>query len=187
MSCSRSRFCRIACILLVFCVGPAAFAGASLDIRPSACPNIVNRDARGLVAVVLVSDMDFAASRVDVSSLQLTRGDGVGGTALPLPGRRGIRAVALDLAAPAVSGMCSTFGVDGLVDLRLMFGQAQIVDNLELAAVAPNTTVELCLSGQSFTGTPFSVCDDVIVVELAPLFRPRLDDLGEWQFGTRDR
>ncbi len=185
------------CLLVAACATPAALAGASLDIRPSICPNLINRDTRAVLPVALVGDVDFVVSHVVPASLELSRADGVGGSARPqfrrgkrtvrpsagLPARLALRLV--DIAAPRVSGMCSTLGADGIRDLRILFRQSDVVTQLELGALPLNATVELCLSGQSDDGTPFSACDHVSVTGLTVLTSPELDDIDTLSPGRR--
>jgi len=166
-----SRFALFVCLLIVACATPAALAGPSLDIRPSICPNFLDRDGNTSFAVALVGDPDFIVSRLDIdfASLRLTRADGVGGSVRPMlrPRSRKMAPRLIDVAAPRISDMCSTFGADGIRDLKVRFGQYRVVRRLELGTVPLNTTVELCLSGQTGDGTPFDVCDDVIIISLA--------------------
>ena len=86
-NCRNSKSALIICLLIVVCATPAALAGASLDIRPSICPNLINRDVRGILPMVLVGDVDFVVSHVNLASLELSRADGVGGSVTP---RRGV-------------------------------------------------------------------------------------------------
>lgn len=173
----NSKSALIICLLIVVCATPAALAGASLDIRPSICPNLINRDGRGILPMVLVGDVDFVVSHVELASLELSRADGVGGSVTPRPSRRRRLVRLVDVAAPSVSGMCSTFGADGIRDLRILFGQAAVVTRLELGALAPNATVEICLSGRTIDGTPFSACDHAIVTALSTLTSPEFRDI----------
>ena len=161
-----SKSALIVGLLIVACATPVAFAGASLDIRPSVCPNLINRDSRVVLPVALVSDVHFVASRLDIdpTSLVLSRADGMGGSATPLDVRPAV--ILLDVAAPAVSGMCSTQGVDGIRDLRILFGQADVVTQLELDALPLPAVVGLCLSGQTGDGTPFNACDHIFLYKL---------------------
>lgn len=185
-NCRNSKSALIICLLIVVCATPAALAGASLDIRPSVCPNLINRDVRGILRVALVGDVDFVVSHVELASLELSRADGVGGSVAPwLSQHRPFRARLVDIAAPAVSGLCSTFGADGIRDLRILFGQAAVVTRLELGALEPNATVEICLSGQTTDGTSFSACDHAIVTALSDLTPPEFRDIETFPFGRR--
>ncbi len=86
MSHFRSPKSALIILLLAAASAAPALAGASLDIRPSECPNLIDRGTFGRFPVALVSDYDFVVSRVgvDVGSLELRRADGVGGSARPI-------------------------------------------------------------------------------------------------------
>jgi hypothetical protein len=176
-----SRFSRptlVACIcLFVVCLAaPATFAGASLDIHPSRCPNVANLGARPMMRVAIVADTDFVASQVDFTTLEMTRADGVGGSVTPIEGRLRFRIA--DVAAPAPSEECSTFGADGLYDMRAVFRQSEVVEQLRLGDVPENTVVELCVSGQTRDGSPFEACDQVIVVDFDNVKPTQFDGIG---------
>lgn len=185
---SRLMFARSAALvcLVALCAFSPSFAEPTLDVRPSVCPNLLNRDVRTLFRVALVSDVDFVAWRADFSTLELSRADGVGTAVSPMGS--GLRRASRirDVAAPASSSMCSTFGVDGLQDLVLSFPQAAVTRALELGGVPANSSVEVCLSGQlAITGQPFNVCDTVLVTEFPDLIRQGLDDVGSLPRGVR--
>ncbi len=171
----RPKYALITILLVAVCAAPAVFAGPSLDIRPSVCPNLLTRNFNAPLGVALVSDVDFivAEAGVDPASLLLSRADGIGGSAMPLSVRAA--AVIMDVASPTPSGMCPVQAGDGLRDLRMLFGQSDVVDQLELDAVPLHSSIELCLSGDS-DGGPFEACDFVVVTELY-LFPADLDDL----------
>jgi len=174
---SHARIPKSALIVLFLVVASAApaLAEASLDIRPSACPNLLNVRRPGYLPMALVSDRDFVASRVgvDPGSLELSRGDGMGGFARPLTSRGAISLS--DVAAPAVGGMCSTFGADGLRDLKVLFGQSDVAKRLHLRNLPAYSSVELCLSGEIADGSSFNVCDDVLLINFR-LFATEPDD-----------
>jgi hypothetical protein len=159
-------------VVLSICLLPFAQAGVSIDIRPATCPNLVDLDSRAFVPIAIVGDIDFNASRVDVTSLQLRRADGTGDAVTPLVSRRGLSGRIVDLTAPAAMGSCSTFGVDGIRDLLVRFGSQEMVQALELNAVEGDGPVTLCLSGESLRGASFEVCDDVVLTALGAPLRP---------------
>ena len=53
--------------------------GASLDIKPGACPNPLNVRSRGVVPMAVLGSESFDVTEIDVDSLALTRTDGAGG------------------------------------------------------------------------------------------------------------
>ncbi|MCZ6735823.1 MAG: hypothetical protein O7C65_08545, partial [Planctomycetota bacterium] len=71
-----------------------------LDIKPSACPNPFNRSSHGVLPVALVGAKDFDVTEVDISSLLLSRADGVGGGVAPNEGPPGPHSVFADVATP---------------------------------------------------------------------------------------
>jgi len=178
MSRFRSPLFPLFVLLLVAATAAPALAGPSLDIRPSVCPNLIDRSGSGYLPMAAVSSADFDFSRVGFvrGSLALRRADGVGGSVPPIYRRSG--AVLLDVAAPAPEGLCSTFGVDGLRDLYTVFRNRRVVRALELRNLPMNHSLELCLSGQVLDGTSFDVCDTVVVTDLAIFAdQPRDDDI----------
>ena len=159
-------------VVLAICLLPFAQAGVSIDIRPATCPNLLDLDSRAFVPIAIVGDVDFNASRVDVTSLQLRRADGAGDAVTPFASRRGLPGRLVDITAPASMGSCSTFGVDGIRDLLLHFGQQQMVQAFELDTVEGDGPLTLCLSGESLRGASFEVCDDVALTSLGAPLRP---------------
>lgn len=170
MSLTRGRIASLTILALVALAATPALAGASLDIRPSTCPNIIDQTRRGVVPVALVGDVDFVVARegIDVFSLRLARGDGVGATVRPTTFRS--RAPQLvDVAAPAVGDSCSIFGADGILDYQLYFRQQWTVRRLQLDVLPHGHALDLCLSGQTLAGDPFEVCDEVTITDFGLL------------------
>jgi hypothetical protein len=173
MSCFRSPKSAPIVLLLLAASAMPALAGASLDIRPSVCPNLVHRYQPGILVAALVSDVDFVISYrdIDISSLRLRRADGLGGSVRPIYFRRNFL---IDVAAPAESNACSTFGVDGMVDLRLFFGQVRLVSALDLGDF--KGSLDVCLSGRTSDGTAFNACDQITMVGSKIRTLPGTDD-----------
>lgn len=172
--------------LFALCAFSPALAEPTLDVRPSVCPNLLNRDARTLFRVALVSDADFVAWRADFSTLELSRADGVGNPVTPVQRSRRPSTRARDVAAPANASMCSTFGVDGRRDLVLFFRQGAVTQAFELDGVVPNSTLDVCLSGRlRFSGREFNACDTVLITEFPDMTRPGIDDVGSLPRGVR--
>ena len=174
MSYLRSPKSALIVLLLVAASVTPALAEASLDIRPSICPNPIHRNAIEIVTAALVGDVDFVISHLDIdmASLELRRADGVGDSVKPFRLRR--RKFLGDVAAPSESGVCSTFGADGMLDLRLYFGQIRLVNQLELAEF--NGSIELCLSGRTGEGDAFVACDEITMVGIKLRVTPNPDD-----------
>jgi len=167
----------ISCLFVICFVAPATFAGASLDVRPGRCPNLINHSsqARGVVPIAIVSDVDFSASRVDVDSLQLGR-ENVAGSVRPIG-----QGTVGDVAAPASPGQCPNPGADGMYDMLVMFRKAEIVDGLDLADLPSGTVVEICMSGETRNlagdGNPFEACGDFTVTGFGNLSSPNFDGI----------
>jgi len=135
---------------------------ASLDIQPGSCPNPVQLKKRGVVPVAIVGDVSFDVSLVDVSTVVLSRADGVGGSVPPSPTGIGIQ----DVATPFGGELCNCHKLtaDGTLDLRMDFPALSMVNNFLLGTFANGTNVRLTLSGQLYDGTPFSASDCIRIV-----------------------
>jgi len=170
----RSQKSALIVLLLVAASVTPALAEASLDIRPSVCPNLIHRNHPEIVGAALVGDVDFVIAHLDIniSSLELRRADGVGGSVRPFNFQR--RRFLRDVAAPSESGVCSTFGADGMLDMRLFFGQARLVNQLELGNF--KGSVDVCLSGRTGDGTAFDACDRITMVGYKIRVTPDPDD-----------
>ena len=67
-----------------------------LDIKPGSCPNPFNRHGNGVLPVALVGTVEFDVAQVDLSTLRLSRADGVGGSVAPNDGPPGPRSMIKD-------------------------------------------------------------------------------------------
>ena len=54
---------------------PTVQTGPQLDIKPGSCPNPVNPRSRGTLPVAIVGGNGFDVSRIDLSTIALTRSD----------------------------------------------------------------------------------------------------------------
>ncbi len=141
--------------------------GAKLDIKPGSCPNSFNRNSNGVLPVALVGTDDFNVLDVDLSTLELSRADGVGGQARPLEGPPGPHSVVEDAATPFDGELCDCHELegDGTDDLSLKFDSPEVVAELELDEFSKGDLVELCVSGTLLDGTPFDACDCIRIVK----------------------
>ncbi len=132
-----------------------------LDIKPGSCPNPFNRNSNGVLPVALVNRTD-----VDLSTVQLSRADGVGGSVAPLAGPPGPKSVVEDVATPFDGELCGChdLGGDGIDDLLMKFRTSAVVEALNLGNLSPGAVVELVLSGSLLDGTQFNASDCVVVV-----------------------
>ncbi len=137
-----------------------------LDIKPGSCPNPFNRHGNGVLPVALVGTADFDPTEVDLSSLQLSRADGIGGSVGPLEGPPGPHSVFEDVGTPFDGKPCDChdLGGDGIDDLSMKFKTRDLVDALELDDLSGGALVELVLSGSLLDGTPFVAGDCIVIV-----------------------
>jgi hypothetical protein len=124
--------------------------------------------------MVLVGAVDFDASDVDVSSLALSRCDGVGGSVAPNdgpPGPPGARVRDINRPNPDPA-TCETGGCtcnndqssDGIDDLALKFNTDEMAAAMNLGAETPGTVITLVLTGTLNDGTAFSASDCIRIV-----------------------
>ncbi len=145
-----------------------------MDIKPGSCPNPFNRHGNGVLPVALVGSGDFDPMQVDLSTLQLSRADGVGGSVGPNEGPPGPHSVFEDVATPfdGEGCECHDLGGDGIDDLSMKFRTRDLVDALELDDLSGGAVVELVLSGSLLDGTPFVAGDCIVIVppgDLGPI------------------
>ena len=137
-----------------------------LDIKPGSCPNSYNRGSHGVLPVALVGTADFDVSMVDISSLLLSRADGIGGSVAPNEGPPGPHTVIGDAATPFYGDGCACHEEDGdgIPDLKMKFKTDDLVPALELNDLDPGALVELVLSGTTYDGKPFIAHDCIRLV-----------------------
>ncbi|MHC4947273.1 MAG: hypothetical protein ACYTG1_03290 [Planctomycetota bacterium] len=142
--------------------GPGG-GGPDLDIKPTSCPSSWNPGGNGLMPVALVGTDDFDVTEVDLSSLLLTRADGVGGAVAPNEGPPGPSSTYEDAATPFLGDLCDCheLGGDGILDIVLKFRTSDVASILELDGFPLGSQIELVLSGQLLDGTPFAASDCV--------------------------
>ncbi len=134
------------------CVGAMP---AALDIKPESCPNGFNPRDRGSIPIALVGSFEFDVATVDLTTLRLSRADGVGGTVQPA------RFALEDVATPFAGEPCDCheFGGDGVDDLWMKLDARTVVDLLELEGIDPGTSVVLVLTGNLLDGSEFNATD----------------------------
>lgn len=139
---------------------------AFMDIKPTSCPNPLNRRSQGVLPVALLGTDDFDVMEVDLLSLMLSRADGVGGMVPPLDGPPGPGFSYEDVATPFEGELCDCheLGPDGFTDLSMKFKTQNLVDVLELGDLPSGEYVELVLSGTLLDGMPFSAGDCILLV-----------------------
>jgi hypothetical protein len=141
--------------------------GCDFDIKPGGCPNSMNRTPLGILTTALVSADGFDPTQIELSSIRLSREDGVGGIVLPQPEQPGPSPFVLDDLATMFEGFscdCHDLAGDGIVDLQLKFRNDQLVPAMDLLTLPHGTLIPLEVSGEFLDGTPFSASDCVRLV-----------------------
>lgn len=138
---------------------------ANLDIKPDSCPNPVNPTSKGVLPVTLVGSIDFDVTMVDLDSLTLARGDGVGESITPLSNRRGPRIDIEDVTTPVSDEpcMCHNLSGDGIDDLSLKFSTAVLSRAFMLNTLPDGETIELVLRGTLQDGTTLEATDCIVI------------------------
>ncbi len=138
----------------------------NIDIKPGSCPNSFNRNSNGVLPVALVGSDEIDAGNVDLSSLALSRADGVGGSAAPHEGPPGPHTTIGDSATAFGGELCDCHELegDGIDDLNMKFKSQEVVDALQLDDLPSGALVELVLTGSLLDGTEFSASDCIRLV-----------------------
>lgn len=136
-----------------------------LDIKPSSCPNPLNRNVGGVLPVGLLGSLNFDISMVDLSTLQISRADCVGGAVSALAGPPGPQTILRDVGTPFEGELCDCHNLegDGMVDLEMYFRIREVVSVLELASFGRDDEVELVVSGTLLDGCEFIASDCVLI------------------------
>ncbi|MHC4235515.1 MAG: hypothetical protein ACYSUQ_10405, partial [Planctomycetota bacterium] len=105
-----------------------------LDIKPGACPNSFNPRSHGFLPVALMSTDEVDVSEVDITTVYLSRGDGLGGAVSPHEGPPGPHSLYADVATPFEGEACDCHQLegDGIMDLSMKFSVDAVVGALEL-------------------------------------------------------
>ncbi len=138
----------------------------SLDIKPGSCPNPLNRNSHGMMPAAILGTDDFDAAQIDISSVLISRADGVGGSAAPNEGPRGPHTVLEDVGTPFDGEPCDCHALesDGTIDLLMHFRTQEVVESLELDDLPPDTFVEITVTGVLLDKTPFTANDCIRLV-----------------------
>lgn len=145
-------------------MGAYEYQPVLLDIMPKRCPNRVSFRSGRLLPIALLGTSAFDVTRIDLSSLMLTRADGAGGSVMPTTRGHGRRIAIDDLTAPFGGDLCGCqkLGADGIDDLVLPFSMRELAEVLELGSGRRRDPVTLTLRGTLFDGTPFQASDCIL-------------------------
>jgi hypothetical protein len=138
----------------------------ALDIKPESCPNSFNRDNNGVLPIALVGTEEWDMMDVDISTLRLSRADGVGGEVAPYEGPPGPSTVYEDVASPFYGEgcECAEGGPDGMMDISMKFQTELVNEVLEMADLMPGALIPLVLTGNLNNGCAFVAYDCVRLV-----------------------
>jgi hypothetical protein len=144
----------------------SALQEVPLDVKPGSCPNSYNRSNGGVLPLALVGTAEFDVTQIDLSSVRLSRADGVGGEVAPILAGHGPGPSVEDVATPFDGALCDCHELqgDGIPDLSLKFRTLNVVAALELEGLDPGETPELAVRGNLADGTPFQGTDCVRLV-----------------------
>jgi hypothetical protein len=145
---------------------PAEYFEMKPDIKPGACPNLFNRHSHGVLPVALMSTDEVGVTQVDISTLRMSRADGVGDEVAPHEGPPGPHSVFEDAGTPFDGEPCDCHDLegDGIIDLMMHFKTDDVVANLLLDDLDAGALVELVVTGNLLDGTPFAASDCVRLV-----------------------
>ena len=141
---------------------------SGLIIKQGSCPAPLNPSSKGVMLAVLPGQPDFDVTRIDLSTLLLSRADCIGGAAAPNNGPPGPSIRFQDLNHPYDGpGPCSCNAnqrSDGLTDLVMKFNTDELASALELDSFPPDAIVEVVLSGTLDDGCEFIAADCLRIV-----------------------
>ncbi|MCH7688345.1 MAG: hypothetical protein IH899_16965, partial [Planctomycetes bacterium] len=131
-----------------------------LDIKPRICPNTIMRDTSAAVWAALLGSKDFDITQVRMSSLLLSRTDGVGGSLAP----KNLKFK--DEGTPFEGELCDCHaaGRDQITDLRMKFKTDAMVEAFLLDDEPSGSTIELIVTGQLNDGTLIFGRDCILLV-----------------------
>ncbi|UCF35206.1 MAG: hypothetical protein JSV78_07860 [Phycisphaerales bacterium] len=137
-----------------------------LDIKPGSCPNSFNRTSQGVLPVALVGTEEWDMADVDISTLRISRADGVGGEVAPHEGPPGPHTVVADVATPFYGEgcECAAGDADGIMDISMKFDTELVNEVLEMADLMPGALVPLVVTGNLNNGCAFVAYDCVRLV-----------------------
>jgi hypothetical protein len=140
-----------------------------MDIKPGGCPNPFNRTSHGVLPVSLLGTDSLDIGNVVLSSVRMSRPDGMGGSIgnlAPHEGPPGPHSTYEDTGTPFDGELCECHNVggDGITDLSMKFVSDDIVEELELEALPGGSVVEINLTGELTSGESFIARDCILLM-----------------------
>lgn len=132
-----------------------------LDLKPGGCPNSFNRGSNGVLPAAILGTATFDVHDIDLSTVVISRDDGLGGSSAPNEGPPGPHSTYSDVGTPFVGNECDchSLGGDGITDLSMKFKSADMVAALQLNDLPAGALVRLKVSGELTDGTLFESFD----------------------------
>ena len=114
--------------------------------------------SHGNLPAAILGSEDFDVEQIDISSIQLSRADKVGGSVAPMEGPPGPHSVLDDVGTPFDGEACDCHDLagDGITDLLMHFETQALVSALELNDLEPGSFVELTITGTLLNGKAFA-------------------------------
>lgn len=141
----------------IFLGGIQLIAAVHVDAKTGGCPNAFNRNSNGVLPVAILGSAAFDVSDIDLSTVRLSRADGVQPTLAPHEGPPGPHSTYGDTATAYVGDECGCHELngDGIVDLNLKFKSSDVTSVLNLDEFDPGALVPIRITGELSDGTPF--------------------------------
>jgi hypothetical protein len=136
-----------------------------IDIEPSSCQNLLSRDGRDRLRVVLLGSASFNVADVAPDSILLGLPGSGTPSVFPLPMTAGDNFAIADICGQPDDGPfeCGTAEPDGFDDLVLDFSARELLGVIRLREVQRHATVTLALRGRLLDGRTFEAGDSVSV------------------------
>lgn len=143
--------------------GPVSEIPVFFDIKPTSCPNPLNRKSKGVLPVAVLGTEDFDITTIDPLTIRLSLDGNRDGGVAPL------RSDFEDVATPYEGDECEChdLGPDDYMDLTLKFSTQDLVA-MNLSSYAVGEVVPLILTGnllESAGDTPIIGRDCVLIVK----------------------
>lgn len=135
----------------------------AFDIKPGSCPNPLNLNSKGVLALAVLGTDEFDVYNIDPATVMLTMNGNGDDSVAPL------RWAYEDAATPFKGELCDCHdhNGDGYIDLTLKFETQEIVNTLGLSSYV-GETIPLSLTGnlkEDYGGTPIYGQDCVWIIE----------------------